>query len=204
MQVALAWLLHRSPNILLIPGTSSAEHLRENLKAGGIASSEKSNRRIECDRESRCGGDARALKSGSFARVARCWALRKMCRTYGAGIFFCSFTQPSRAGLTSGAPTALSLAGDRSILQVRQRGSLGEIRAGLNRTGTRFSPQWTEHAAHRNASYGFNACRPTRVRHSLRGPAAELRREVVWVGVHAWLRSSRKSWRLAASPQTSR
>jgi pyridoxine 4-dehydrogenase len=31
MQVALAWLLQRSPNILLIPGTSSVEHLRENL-----------------------------------------------------------------------------------------------------------------------------------------------------------------------------
>jgi pyridoxine 4-dehydrogenase len=36
MQVALAWLLHRSPNILLIPGTSSAEHLRENLKAADL------------------------------------------------------------------------------------------------------------------------------------------------------------------------
>ena len=33
MQIALAWLLHRSPNILLIPGTSSVEHLRENVKA---------------------------------------------------------------------------------------------------------------------------------------------------------------------------
>src|SRR5262245_28160821 len=33
MQVALAWLLHRAPNILLIPGTSSIEHLRENLAA---------------------------------------------------------------------------------------------------------------------------------------------------------------------------
>ncbi|HJZ96229.1 MAG TPA: aldo/keto reductase family oxidoreductase [Candidatus Solibacter sp.] len=33
MQVALAWLLQRSPNVLLIPGTSSVEHLRENLKA---------------------------------------------------------------------------------------------------------------------------------------------------------------------------
>ena len=33
MQVALAWLLHRSPNILLIPGTSSRGHLRENLSA---------------------------------------------------------------------------------------------------------------------------------------------------------------------------
>ena len=33
MQVALAWLLRRSPNILLIPGTSSLAHLRENLLA---------------------------------------------------------------------------------------------------------------------------------------------------------------------------
>ena len=33
MQVALAWLLERSPNILLIPGTSSVNHLRENLQA---------------------------------------------------------------------------------------------------------------------------------------------------------------------------
>ena len=33
IQVALAWLLQRSPNILLIPGTSSLEHLRENLQA---------------------------------------------------------------------------------------------------------------------------------------------------------------------------
>jgi aryl-alcohol dehydrogenase-like predicted oxidoreductase len=32
-QVALAWLLQRSPNILLIPGTSSREHLRENLQS---------------------------------------------------------------------------------------------------------------------------------------------------------------------------
>jgi pyridoxine 4-dehydrogenase len=36
MQVALAWLLHRSPNILLIPGTSSVEHLRENLDAATL------------------------------------------------------------------------------------------------------------------------------------------------------------------------
>jgi aryl-alcohol dehydrogenase-like predicted oxidoreductase len=36
MQVALAWLLHRSPNILLIPGTSSLAHLRENLAAGEL------------------------------------------------------------------------------------------------------------------------------------------------------------------------
>jgi len=36
MQVALAWLLHRSPNILLIPGTSSVAHLRENLAVGAL------------------------------------------------------------------------------------------------------------------------------------------------------------------------
>jgi aryl-alcohol dehydrogenase-like predicted oxidoreductase len=36
MQVALAWLLQRSPNILLIPGTSSLGHLRENLAAAGL------------------------------------------------------------------------------------------------------------------------------------------------------------------------
>jgi aryl-alcohol dehydrogenase-like predicted oxidoreductase len=36
MQVALAWLLRRSPNILLIPGTSSVGHLRENLAAAGL------------------------------------------------------------------------------------------------------------------------------------------------------------------------
>jgi aryl-alcohol dehydrogenase-like predicted oxidoreductase len=36
MVVALAWLLHRSPNILLIPGTSSVAHLRENLAAAQL------------------------------------------------------------------------------------------------------------------------------------------------------------------------
>src|ERR1700723_1126382 len=36
MQVALAWLLHRAPNVLLIPGTSSVEHLHENLAAGEL------------------------------------------------------------------------------------------------------------------------------------------------------------------------
>lgn len=36
MQVALAWLLRRSPNILLIPGTSSRGHLRENLAAAEL------------------------------------------------------------------------------------------------------------------------------------------------------------------------
>ncbi|OLL29092.1 oxidoreductase [Burkholderia sp. SRS-W-2-2016] len=36
MQLALAWLLHRAPNILLIPGTSSVGHLRENLQAARL------------------------------------------------------------------------------------------------------------------------------------------------------------------------
>jgi len=36
MQVALAWLLHRAPNMLLIPGTSSLAHLQENLAAADI------------------------------------------------------------------------------------------------------------------------------------------------------------------------
>jgi len=36
MQLALAWLLQRSPNILLIPGTSSRKHLRENLEAASL------------------------------------------------------------------------------------------------------------------------------------------------------------------------
>ena len=37
MTVALAWLLHQSPNILLIPGTSSVAHLRENVAAADLA-----------------------------------------------------------------------------------------------------------------------------------------------------------------------
>ena len=40
MQVALAWLLARAPNILLIPGTSSLDHLRENLAAAALSLSE--------------------------------------------------------------------------------------------------------------------------------------------------------------------
>jgi aryl-alcohol dehydrogenase-like predicted oxidoreductase len=40
LQTALAWLLHRSPNILLIPGTSSVAHLRENLAAARLTLSD--------------------------------------------------------------------------------------------------------------------------------------------------------------------
>ena len=37
MGVALAWLLQRSPNMLLIPGTSSVAHLRDNVAAAGLS-----------------------------------------------------------------------------------------------------------------------------------------------------------------------
>lgn len=41
MQVALAWLLRRSPNILLIPGTSSSQHLQENLASARLTLSDE-------------------------------------------------------------------------------------------------------------------------------------------------------------------
>ncbi len=47
MQVALAWLLQRSPNILLIPGTSSLTHLRENLAAADVRLSSEDVRLLE-------------------------------------------------------------------------------------------------------------------------------------------------------------
>jgi pyridoxine 4-dehydrogenase len=53
MQVALAWLLQRSPNILLIPGTSSLAHLRENLQAATLTLPS----RVIADLDSIGGGD---------------------------------------------------------------------------------------------------------------------------------------------------
>ena len=47
LQVALAWLLGRSPNILLIPGTSSVQHLRENLKATELQLSDETVARLD-------------------------------------------------------------------------------------------------------------------------------------------------------------
>ncbi|WP_174909642.1 aldo/keto reductase family oxidoreductase [Burkholderia diffusa] len=47
MQIALAWLLQRAPNILLIPGTSSVAHLRENLAAGGLVLPEDAVRELD-------------------------------------------------------------------------------------------------------------------------------------------------------------
>jgi pyridoxine 4-dehydrogenase len=47
MQVALAWLLKRAPNILLIPGTSSLGHLRENLAAAELTLSKEASDRLD-------------------------------------------------------------------------------------------------------------------------------------------------------------
>jgi aryl-alcohol dehydrogenase-like predicted oxidoreductase len=47
MQLALAWLLHRSANILLIPGTSSLAHLRENLAASSLEMSDDVRRTLD-------------------------------------------------------------------------------------------------------------------------------------------------------------
>ena len=51
MQVALAWLLQRSPNILLIPGTSSPAHLRENLAAAELELSQEVLERLDAIRQ---------------------------------------------------------------------------------------------------------------------------------------------------------
>ena len=47
MQIALAWLLRRAPNILLIPGTSSIAHLRENLSAAALTLSAETVTRLD-------------------------------------------------------------------------------------------------------------------------------------------------------------
>ena len=46
-QIALAWLLHRSERILLIPGTRSVHHLEENIAAGNIDLDEQDLQRLE-------------------------------------------------------------------------------------------------------------------------------------------------------------
>ena len=47
MAVAVAWLLQRSPNLLLIPGTSSVAHLRENVAGAALALSEEDLAQLE-------------------------------------------------------------------------------------------------------------------------------------------------------------
>jgi len=47
MQVALAWLLRRSPNLVLIPGTSSLDHLRQNLAAAALTLPDEAARRLD-------------------------------------------------------------------------------------------------------------------------------------------------------------
>ena len=66
MSVALAWLLQRSPNILLIPGTSSVEHLRENV--AGAALTLPADALAELDA---IGGSARATVRTPWSRCTR-------------------------------------------------------------------------------------------------------------------------------------
>jgi aryl-alcohol dehydrogenase-like predicted oxidoreductase len=47
LQVALAWLLHRSPNILLIPGTSSVKHLHENMASAALELSSEASQALD-------------------------------------------------------------------------------------------------------------------------------------------------------------
>ena len=63
MQVALAWLLQRAPNILLIPGTSSLDHLRENLAAAEL--------KLPARRVDRAGRDRREGRGSLRPPVAR-------------------------------------------------------------------------------------------------------------------------------------
>ena len=56
MQAALAWLLHRAPNILLIPGTSSVKHLRENLDAAALQLSGEAIAKLDAIAARRLGG----------------------------------------------------------------------------------------------------------------------------------------------------
>jgi diketogulonate reductase-like aldo/keto reductase len=57
MAVALAWLLQRSPNILLIPGTSSVEHLRENVAGAGLQLPDDVIKELDDIARCRCGRD---------------------------------------------------------------------------------------------------------------------------------------------------
>jgi pyridoxine 4-dehydrogenase len=52
MQLALAWLLQRSPNVMLIPGTSSVQHLRENLHAAKLKLPKRAREKLDAIAES--------------------------------------------------------------------------------------------------------------------------------------------------------
>lgn len=55
MQVALAWLLRRAPNVLLIPGTSSVAHLHENLRAAELELADEAFGRLDAIRMTKAG-----------------------------------------------------------------------------------------------------------------------------------------------------
>ena len=74
MQTALAWLLRRAPNILLIPGTSSVAHLRENLAAAALNLPEEALSRLQAiGGEGRCGKGPN-LSGPATSSVRRDWA----------------------------------------------------------------------------------------------------------------------------------
>jgi pyridoxine 4-dehydrogenase len=68
MQLALAWLLQRSPNILLIPGTSSLQHLRENLTAADLKLSPEIVEQLDAIATSRSSTELRPIDTGARAR----------------------------------------------------------------------------------------------------------------------------------------
>ena len=110
MQVALAWLLHRSPNILLIPGTSSVEHLRENLKAAEVKLPAKVVAELNAIGKERDAGDARAGALMSEQQGKRkTWKIT---------------TEDTEKGLRSRRVDALALAAALGSLPVNWRLSL--------------------------------------------------------------------------------
>ncbi len=79
MQVALAWLLQRAPNILLIPGTSSLGHLRENLAAARAEAAELRDDRAGSDWRPYCvaieAAKSPGLRPGSFSQKSNLFAI---------------------------------------------------------------------------------------------------------------------------------
>jgi len=80
MQVALAWLLQRSANLLLIPGTSSVEHLRRNLAAAELRLPSDAAARLEAAR-----GDGRSAARGRVAALKLCLNIAVVCCSPSCG-----------------------------------------------------------------------------------------------------------------------
>jgi hypothetical protein len=88
LQVALAWLLRRAPNILLIPGTSSVAHLRENLAAAECALPDDAIKELDCMANIRLrltGCESRG-QSDCFAMSSLVAYFRRSYAAFGAAI----------------------------------------------------------------------------------------------------------------------